>query len=149
MRRLLVCLGVLLFVIGADAAQPETSTEAESGEKDIEILERNIRLDFRIAPGKKGDEGIFIVTASSWYETEIRFTGKGSLVTFALSGHVRMLEDGRLFVTYGGHLEFDGKDGKAAFSVDSSALLKPGQEMDIASMGDKKLAVRASYVERQ
>ncbi len=147
MKSLLLCVGILVLAIGGAAAEPGASAEVEGQEEEIEILARNIRLDFKMVPLEADDKGVFLVTASSWYQTSVRFEREGTEIEFGVSGHVRIVEDDRLFITYEGHVEFSGQEEKAEFHVDSSALLQPGEECQVASMGDKTLVIRASYVD--
>lgn len=142
-----LCVAVMVLAVGVEGADPETPTQVEGREEKAQVLERNIRLDFKMVPLEEDDRGVFLVTASSWYQTSTRFEGEGLQIEFEVSGHVRVVDGGRFFVTYEGHVEFSGEEQEAVFHVDSSALLRPGQELEVASMGEKTLVVCASYVE--
>jgi hypothetical protein len=149
MKKLLLYAGILGLVIGVATAGQETTEAAEAREEDLEILERNIRLEFKMVPLEEDDKGVFLVTASSWYHTSTRFEAEGVHVEFKVSGHVRVVEEDRWFITYKAHVEFSGENEEAEFHVDSSALLTPGQESEVARMGDKTLVISGSYTDEE
>ena len=145
MQRLLLCVSVIVIAF-AGAAEPETEVEDEGWEEGLENLERNVRLDFKAVPLEGDDRGVFVVTAARWYVTATRYEGNGFQIAFKVSGHIQIMDDGRMFLTCEGHMEFVGADEQAEFNVESSALLAPGEDFELASMGEKTLVVRASYV---
>jgi len=136
-----------LAVGRAEEHDDEREEREEIEERDIEILERTVRLDFKAVPLEDGDEGVYIVTASSQYATAIRLGGDDGALEFEVSGEVRLLDDGRIFVRYEAHTFFEGEDGEAEFHVASGVVLKSGQELAVSRLGDKTLMIGATFVE--
>jgi hypothetical protein len=136
-----------MLLAGSALGQEDKSIRLPIPRPKIERLERNVRLDFAVVPLEEGDQGVFLVTASSRYETGVQFKGKDGRVVFEATGTVKILEDDQVFVTVRAHLFFRGGEGEGNFQIDSSAILKPGKSMEIARMGEKTLVVKASYVD--
>jgi len=147
MKRLWLCVGILLCGITVAAAEADNPAEVEEQEEELEILERNIRLDFKAVPLDPGDKGIYIVTASPDYETSVRHEGNDARIFFEVSGEVKLLDDGRIFVSYEANTIINSNDQETEFGFRSSVILKPGQELGVSRMGDKTFMIRASYVD--
>ena len=119
----------------------------EEHEEELEILARNVRLEFLVVPLEEGDRGSHIVTATPWYTTHTKIIGEEMILNFHAAGHVRIIEDNELFVTFEVEVEYEAPGTSAEFHVDSSARLIAGKELEIATMGDKTLVIRASYAD--
>ena len=145
MKRLWLCVGIL--VCGMTVAAADNPAEAQEQEEELEVLGRNIRLDFKAVPLEPGDNGIYIITASPEYETSIRLEGVDGKIFFEVSGEVRLLDDGRIFVRYEANTIINSNDQETEFGFRSSVILKPGQELGVSRMGDKTFMIRASYVD--
>lgn len=147
MKRLWLFLGILVCAIAVAVVAAATSAEVEDQKEATKVLGRNIRLDFKAVPLEEGDNGIYIITASPEYETSIRLEGDDGKIDFEVSGEVKPLDDGSIFVLYEAHTILKDKEGEAEFSVSSGVILKPGQELGVSRMGDKTLMIRVSYVD--
>lgn len=147
MKRLWLCLGIIICAIAVAVVAADTSEEIEGQKEATKVLGKNIRLDFKAVPLEEGDKGIYIITASPEYETGIRLKGDNGKIVFEVSGKVNLLDDGSIFVRYDAHTILKDKKGEAEFSVSSGVILKPGQELGVSRMGDKTLMIRASFVD--
>jgi hypothetical protein len=120
----------------------------ESESEEIDIFDKNIRLDFQAVPLDKDNKGMFIVTATSHFQSSVRLAGDGSSVIFNVSGDVIPLADSnKIFVSYEVHTIVEGKDGEAMFRLESGVLLSIGKEIALGTLGDKTLMLKASYVD--
>lgn len=146
-KRLSICMGILIVGMGMAMAQESTRGKIEDQGGRIEVLERNIRLDFQRIPLEGNDLGVFIVTASPWFKTTTRFSGESGAGEFNVSGKLELRDDGRIFVVFEADMAFQGNGQAADFHVRSTVLLQPGQELGVSRMGDKTLVIRASYVD--
>ena len=104
----------------------------------------NVRLEFRVAASN--EPGLLVVTASPHYEAAVHFKGKDGEMGAEVSGEVR-LDDRGIWVTYRLHLVTGGEGAVADYQIASSALLQPGQGMEIGNIGDKTVFLRASIVQ--
>jgi hypothetical protein len=147
MKRLWLFVSIVICAIAVSAAEAYTIAEVKERKGELNVLERNIRLDFKAVPLEKGDKGTYIITASSEYEISIRLEGEDGKIYFHVSGEVKPLKDERIFVLYTAHTILNDKNGEAEFIVSSGVILKPGQEIGVSKIGDKTLMIRASYVD--
>lgn len=132
---IVVCSGALSAFAGEG--------EGEDVEFDeVAVFEHNIRLDFNTIPQTESAEGLFIVTSTPEFESNTVLDGEDSEVNFTVHGRIDEMEDERIFVQFGVHLYVGGADGSAEFDVDSGVLLKPGQELEVAQLGDRVLVVK-------
>jgi hypothetical protein len=119
----------------------------EEHEEKIQILDRNIRLEFKLLPLEEHDRGVYVITASPWYATRVEFSGEEMEVAFAATGRIETIADDEFFLSYEVSVRFAGDEEEAEFHVESSARLKVGQAVDAASMGEKTLVIRATYAD--
>ena len=146
MKRFWLCLGIALCVMGGGIARAENHEEVPE-HKELQVLERNIKIEFKAVPLEKGDKGTYIVTAFPEFETGIRLEGPDGKIHFVVSGEVNLLEDGKIFVRFEAHTILREKKGEAEFNVRSGVILNPGEELGVSRMGDKTFMIRASYVD--
>jgi len=116
-------------------------------EQDIEIFDKNIRLDFQAVPLDKEDKGTFIVTATSRFQSSVRLAGEGYSLIFNVSGNIIPLDDDKIFVSYEVHTIVEGKDGEAMFRLESGVLVKLGKDIALGTLGDKTLMLKALYLD--
>jgi hypothetical protein len=135
----------LLLTQGALVAE-EAVAEAEKSESGVEFLGRNVRLDFRMVPEEPDDEPLFIITAVSEFEAGASFENDGGSFSFHIDGQIEVAEDGLLLVVYEAELNMDSMEGGGKTRARSGVLLKPGQELGVARIGDKTLMIKASYL---
>jgi hypothetical protein len=147
MRAAWLCVGVLVCAVVVATAQAHDSVKVEERTKTPASLGRNVRLDFKAVPLEEGDEGLYIITASSEFGTSVELEGEEGQLAFEVSGEIALLDDGRLFIRYEARVLIEGEEGEGAFSVRSSVILKPGQDLGVSRIGDKTLMIRASYVD--
>ena len=147
MKKLWLCLGILVCGLPVAAAEADHPAKVQEQKKELRILEKNIRLEFKAVPLGEGDKGTYIITAFPDYQTGIRLQGEDGTIDFAVSGQVKVLEDGRIFVRYDARTLVTNKKGSANFIARSGVVLRPGEELGVSRMGDKTLMIRASYVE--
>jgi len=96
---------------------------------------------------------------AQWAEQAMdRIDCKIFLTTTLNRGHIHGLDNSEAFIFpvtardeewHLAHMEFDGGEGKARFDVESSALIEAGKEQAVASLGDKTMVIRASFVEEK
>lgn len=146
-NRLFICVGVFILGAGLAIAEQELGAEVDDQQEHVESFGKNIRLDFMMVPLENDDKGVYIVTASPYYETSVQFEGDEGRVAFGVSGEVAIRDDGRIFVVYEATMQFKGHEGEGEFNASSSVILKLGQKVGVARMGDKTLTIRASYVD--
>ena len=123
--------------------------EFEEHEEELEVLHRNVRLEFKVLPLEEGDRGAYVVTATPWYTTHAKFIGEKIHLDFHAGGHVRIMDDNEFFVTFEVEVGYEVPGTTAEFHVDSSARLVAGQALEVASMGDKTLVISAAYAETE
>lgn len=149
MKRTIV-LGLVSLLVAAFAmGQGAPGEEEEDEGKEIEMLGRNLRVDFKLVPLEGDDKGTFIVTAVSEYETSVSLEGDEGRMEFEVSGEVEIHDDGRIFVLYDVSIAFKGGEGKAKFYASSGVLLEPDKALELVRLGDKTLVLRVSYVDME
>ena len=161
---LIVCLAFVLMTLPAFGQAPEVEldepeaeiegeeleeTEEDHDDDDIEVLGRNIRLDFKLTPLEAGDQGSFIVTAIPEFELEVSYKGQGTKVTFTVGGEVAILDDGKILVSYSGNVFYQGGEGEAEMYSSSGVILEPGKKLKVAKLGEKTLVIEARYLETE
>lgn len=129
-----------------DEGEEEEDWDEDEGEE-LEMLDRNVRLDFHMEPLEGNDKGTYIVTATPWYESEMRFSGDNHEMEFGIDGKIELLDDGRIFVSYDVHLEWEGGEGNASFHAGSAILLKSGKAVRVARFGDRQLVIKATFLD--
>lgn len=140
MKRFCLTVGVLVcsLVLSGLADEGRERTRFDV----VAVFEHNIRLDFNTIPQTESAEGLFIVTATPEFESNTVLDGEKSDLNFAVHGRIDELEDERIFVQFGIHLFVGSEEGQAEFDVNSGVLLKPGQEMEVAQLGDRVLVIK-------
>jgi len=147
MKKLWLCLWMCLFVAAVGFAElEEDEYEAYDDEEAVEVFDRNIRLDVQLRPLEEGDEGVFITTASSWYHTSVRYEGDEGAIEFQIGGHIELLDDGRVFLTYESYGLMAGEEEEAEFNMESSVLLTFGKSAEVARVGEKTLVITVTQV---
>jgi hypothetical protein len=151
MKKIWLCLVLLVSAAVSVYAEDHREEHEERGEyeehhDEIEILERNVRLEFKTVPLEKGDQGVFIITASPEYEIGIRLEGDDGEFSFEASGEIELLDDGRIFVFYEAHTAMRGDDGELEFKTRAGVILKPGKQLGVSKIGNKTLMITATYV---
>lgn len=161
MKKRLLCVGIMLLAAGVALADEEEREEPEhhahyeheeeyaEHEREPDILDRNVRLEFMLVPKEDDDTSMFIITASSWFETSTRYENDDIHFDWSVAGHIRIIDDEELFVTVEGHMAYTGNGEEAEFRIESSARVVAGRNFKLASMGDKTLLVRATFVPPQ
>ncbi len=161
MKRILVMVVGLLMVVSLVIAQEEPGEDfkdedaeveeefEEEDDEEIEVFDRNVRLDFKIVPLEGNDRGMFVVTAVPEYETGVSFRGKGHEVKAEIEGEIALRDDGRIFVFYDAHMAWEGNGGQANFHASSGVLLRPGRELEVSRFGEKTLVIKASYADEE
>jgi len=144
----LVCALAVTAASLADDGVVGVAEELQSAEA-VEVLGKNVRLDFRSAAADEDDKGLHIVTASPDYEAAVHMEGKEGEIDMKISGEVRLPADDKIFVSYNARTIIEGEEGIARFKVTGSVILKPGQELGVARMGDKTFMIKASFVEAE
>ena len=147
MKKALVVLAAVLLVLAVGRSDEEVVETVEGREQEIEVLDRNVRLDFKLVPEEEDDDPFFIVTAIAGFEMSARFEGEEGRAEFSIGGSVDFVEEDRLLVILEAELAFAGEEGEAEFGVVCGVLLVPGEEREVASMGDRTLVVRASFAD--
>ena len=147
MNKLLVHITIGILIACAAVAAEDVAAPSAEETAATEALGRNVRLDFRLLPLEKDNEEVFVVTASSWYETALRFEGPEIELEFAVSGTIELVDSGKILIQCDVELVYEGKDTEAEISTLCSAILKPGVDLEIAKMGDRTLVVRATFIE--
>ena len=112
---------------------------------DFEVFDRNIRLDFRLVPEEEDDKPTFVVTAIPRYRTMGRYANADGEGMLEISGEVDIREDNQILVVLEAEMEFRSGEKETGWHVSTGVLLKPGEEFEVARMGEKTLVVRASY----
>lgn len=147
MRKSLVLVMVLVCGAVLGGAKLKGARGGERVKRAPGVLERNVRLDVKTVPADDGDEGMFVVVACPQYATRVKLEGEEGEIFFEMAGEVRLLGDDLIFVSYDTETTIKGEEGVAHFSVSSGVILRAGQELGVARMGDKTLMIRASYVD--
>ena len=57
-------VSILLLGSGLAMAEPEHDEDHEDRAQELEQLERNVRLEFKLVPLDEGDQGVVVVVAS-------------------------------------------------------------------------------------
>ncbi len=148
MKKVFIAIAVVMLTIGVARASEQPVETAQGKDNDVEVLDRNIRLDFRLVPEEENDKPAFIVTAVSTYETSARFKNEDKRVMLSVSGGVEKWEGNKILVLLNVELAFSGDEQEAEFYVSSGVLLEPGEECEVARMGERTLVVRASYPDK-
>ncbi len=149
MKKLLLCVGLAALIAHGAAAQdaPPPPPPAKPPVPEAPFLPRNVKLDFKLLPLGENDHGTYVVTASPAFGTSVRYKRPESTIELQTSGNVQILDDGRVFMTYQMHLVYEGDGAEAAYGVSSSVALKPGQEQEVANIGEKTLVIRATLID--
>ena len=132
-----------------EEAEREAKEEDELDIEDVEQFDRNIKIDFKMAPAEDHNQGTFVVTATPAFATSTFYKGAEGSIDFEVSGQVLPRDDGRLFLRYEATATAQGGHGEAEFYVYAGVLLKPGKELKTSRMGDRTLIVSASYLEEE
>jgi len=153
MKNLWLGLGILTCAImittaAADAPLRKAwEVKPENAQAESKILGRNVRLDFQALPRDEGDNGIYLITATSDYVTSIQLEGDDNDITFKVSGQVQILDDGKIYVGFEAYTQLTGDEGKAEFYTKSGVILESGQALGVSRIGEKTLMITATYVE--
>ena len=149
MKKLLLCAGMAALIAHGAIAQdaPPPAAPAKPPVPEAPLLGRNVKLDFRLLPLGDNDHGTYVVIASPAFGTSVRYKRPESTIELQTSGNARIMDDGRVFLTYQMHLVFEGDAAEATYGVSSSVLLKPGQEQEVANVGEKTLVIRATLLD--
>jgi len=150
--RHLVCLGIgILLCASGVGAQNEKGAEQQllaGGSGGFgKALDRNIRLEFKIVPLEPENRGLWIVVASSVYRASAHFTQENSEIEFSVNGQIMPQDNGKILLGYECSMSLKGQGSGAQIKLGSSALLVPGVELPVGSVGDKTLVVKASFLE--
>ena len=140
-------VSILLLGSGLAMAEPEHDEDHEDRAQELEQLERNVRLEFKLVPLDEGDQGVVVVVASPDFRTLTRYHNDEYEVLFVASGRLDLVDDEHIFLAYEAHVEFEGDGEEAEFVVTSSILLTPGKSTPAARMGDKTLMITAVYAD--
>ena len=147
MNKAWLCIVMVVWAAASTMGQEAATNkpvQAIASPQEIAFLKENVRLEFRVAASN--EPGLLVVTASPHYEAAVHFKGKDGEMGAEVSGEVR-LDDRGIWVTYRLHLVTGGEGAVADYQIASSALLQPGQGMEIGNIGDKTVFLRASIVQ--
>ena len=150
MKKVIVPIAVVVLLALGLAVGNEGSAEAEHHEeqRDIEVLDRNIRLTFALLDGDEGgSESMFVVTAVPKYKLMAHLDSEGAYAFAAIHGLVGPRNDGRILALIEVEIVLGGEDAETELTVDCGVLLTPGDEKMVAKWGDKKLIVHADYAD--
>jgi len=151
-------LVIIIFLMGFSALaqdapklkQPRIAPQKRQIEKPInKNIDKNVRLDFTIISQNGNTEKFYLITASQVYETELRQQDNNNHYSYLeISGKVRLLVQNRIFVAYEFNYRNQQKNKVGEdITLQSSVILKPGQEIEVANQGNKTLKIKASYLE--
>jgi len=93
MKRVFVAMAAVLVILAVGRSDEEVVETAEGREGEIEVLDRNVRLDFKLVPEGEDDHPIFIVTAIAGFETSARFEGGEGRAEFSIGGSIDFVEE--------------------------------------------------------
>jgi hypothetical protein len=149
MKKAIIPIAVVALLALGLAVGNEQGAEAEhAGERDIEVLDRNIRLTFALLDGDEdGSESMFIVTAVPKYKLLAHLDSGGEYAFAAIHGLVGPRHDGRILTLVEAEIVLGGEEAETELTVECGVLLKPGGEKMVAKWGDKKLIVHADYAD--
>ena len=143
--------GLLVVVVMGAAVCTAIADDDHSHEErccaEKEVFDRNIRLDFKSTPLEEGDAGIFIMTATPEFRTQIRMEGNDGEIVFEVFGEIELLDDGNFFVRFEAFTRVGHEGGEAEFNVETGVVLTAGKELGVSRLGDKVLTITASYVD--
>ncbi len=157
MNRLLSTALVLTLAasMSAYAAEKEAaqSKKPASGDKtswikvvdESKIFDKNVRLDVQLLPLEDDDKGTYITTASPEYHAAIHFANDDVEISFKIWGHIRLLDNGKVFVSYSTFTGFDSVEGEGEFSTSGSVILNAGEPASVAFIGEKTLVLEVSF----
>jgi hypothetical protein len=145
MNRILIAAAVAVCTVCAAAGDDEPAGAPDADVRRPEALGRNVRLDFRLVPEEPDDRPTFVVTAVPGYRTRTRFENDMHEIVLAVSGGVELLSKDRILVSVDAEMAFHSEQADAEFHVSSGVLVTPGQDREVASMGERVLVIRASY----
>lgn len=147
MKKAFVVMAAVLLILAVGRSEEEMGETVEGREDEFEVLDRNVRLDFKLVPEEEDDDPFFIVTAISGFQTRARFEGGEQRGERYVGGRVDFVEEDRLLVILEVEMGIAGEEGEAEFNVTCGVLLTPGEEREVASIGEKTLVVRASFAD--
>ena len=153
MKKVGMLIGVVLCaVVFAVIADDHWEEHKQECCEEMEVFDRNIRLDLNARSPEGDNPGLFIIVASSWFETNVMFEGEGGEMEFSVEGELELLDDGKIFLRFEAYSRTERDDdvhddSAAEFSAASSIILTSAEEQSIASLGEKTLIVKATFME--
>jgi hypothetical protein len=149
MKKLMIPVTLVVLLALGLAVSQEEPHEAPNGEHyDLEVLDRNIRLTFKLLDEEgKGDEPMSIVTAVTQFKLEARAKNDDGHTAVLLTGAAGPRNDGRILVLLEMEAASADHNGETELAVECGVLLEPGKEREVAEWGDRTLVVHANYVD--
>ena len=149
MKKIIISIAiVVLLTLGLGAGAPGADEEEHGEHQEIVVLDRNIRLTFKLVDGGgQGDEGASIVTAVPKYKLAASLDRENEGGEMLIVGAVGPRNDGRILTMM--EVEIVLRDGAGATElvVECAVLLRPGQSTEVARWGERGLILHAEYAD--
>lgn len=148
MKKIIIPIAiVVLLALSLGAGAPEADEERHGEHQELEVLDRNIRLTFKLVDGDgEGDDGASIVTAVPKYKLAAGLHreegGEMSIV-----GAVGPRNDGRILALMEVEIVLREEEGETELVVECGVLLSPGKGTEVARWGERGLVLHAEYAD--
>jgi hypothetical protein len=143
---MIVCLGFCapLLAQNAPTPAPRKAPPAPAASEE-EVGARTVKLSFKFEPQNPGDQPSTILCAGGRYGASVTFEAAGNTIQARIGGHLRMLNDKEVFVTFETEFGMRNNDGGGMMGAEGSARLLVGKERKLAIIGDRALVVTATF----
>jgi hypothetical protein len=149
MRKIIISIAiVVLLALGLGVGAGEAEEEHHGEHQEFEVLDRNIRLTFKLVDGDgRGDEGASIVTAIPKYKLAARLDRENEGGEMLIVGAVGPRNDGRILALMEVEIVLDDGAGETELAVECGVLLSPGKSSEVARWGERGLVLHAEYAD--
>jgi hypothetical protein len=106
---------------------------------EMEVLDRPVVLEVQIDPSLGVDTSMRILCATTTYRGEIHMDRQDSRIRLSISGEIKDLGEGKIFVSFDVEAQSDDVNGGRGIAGGGGAILAPGKPSNVLTIGGRSL----------